>query len=182
MAVTNNNALPLTNYEGIRLAVGDATNVKISRASITHLDFPYSNCRMDVSKVLPNDNSLFKRTLELNEYSVNLCYDLCLQRDYINLKCNCSEPSIALFNESFPICDTIKQLKCATDIRDKFDNEINIDDACSKYCPIPCNKNNYDLSTSIADYPTDYYFEILKNSSNLKSKFKEYLKDKKLIN
>ena len=131
---------------------------------------------MDVSTVLPNDNPVYKRTLQLNQYSVNFCYDLCLQKDYINVKCNCSEPSLAPFNESTRICDTIPLLNCSKSVRDQFDSEIDIDDACSKYCPTPCKKEIFNLDTSIADYPTDYYFQILKKSTKIQSKFKSYLK------
>ncbi len=177
LAVTNNSALPLTNYEGIKLSVGQATYAKISRTFITHLPSPFSDCRIDVSSASSNDNPIYKRTLELNQYSVDLCYDLCLQRDFINLQCNCSDPSLAPFNVTIPVCNTTPLLNCSKNVRDQFDNVNDIDEACAKYCPNPCNEYNYELSTSISDYPTDYYFEILKNSTELYSKFKTYLNE-----
>jgi hypothetical protein len=128
LAVTNNSALPLTNYEGIKLSVGQATYAKISRTFITHLPSPFSDCRIDVSSASSNDNPIYKRTLELNQYSVDLCYDLCLQRDFINLQCNCSDPSLAPFNVTIPVCNTTPLLNCSKNVRDQFDNVNDIDE------------------------------------------------------
>ena len=58
--------MPLTNYEGIKLSVGQATYAQIKRTFISHLASPFSDCRMDVSTASLNDNPIYKRTIELN--------------------------------------------------------------------------------------------------------------------
>lgn len=174
MAVTNNSAYPLTNYEGVKLSVGQSTDVKVSRTFISKLDYPFSDCRMDTTTARTSDNDLYKRTLQLNAYSVQLCYDLCLQRDFISKQCNCSDPTLQQYDTVSPICKTINNLNCVKSVKDKFDTN-RITDRCSQYCPTPCNTIKYTTTTSSSGYPTDYYFKVLAATPNLQLKFKPYL-------
>lgn len=174
MAITNNSVLPVSNYDGIKLAVGQSTDVKISRIFYSKLDSPYSKCRLDVKTPSKKDSRVFNRTLELNNYTLILCYDLCLQKDFIERQCNCSDHSFYQYNVSMPICNTSSLIKCAHDVKDEFDTQ-KISEKCDTYCPTPCDSIKYQTSTSISTYPTDYYFDILIKTPNVKEKFKTYL-------
>ena len=55
--------------------------------------------------------------------------------------------------------------------RDHFD-ELDISDACDRYCPLECESTTYSLSTSSAAYPSDYYWNIIKFQSNILAKTK----------
>ncbi len=174
LAVTTSGTTPVTSYTGVKLPVSQATNIKISQTSITNLPAPFSTCRQDVSTSLSSDNSIYKRTLQLNTYSIPLCYDLCLQSLFIVPKCNCSDPSLPLFDTSTIICKTLIQLKCAKSTKDTFDNTP-LSTTCANYCPTPCNNYKYDTTQSSSGYPTDYYFNVLATTPNLISKFQPYL-------
>jgi len=84
LAVTTSGTTPVTSYTGVKLPVSQATNIKISQTSITNLPAPFSTCRQDVSTSLSSDNSIYKRTLQLNTYSIPLCYKMCqIYKGYI---------------------------------------------------------------------------------------------------
>ncbi len=174
LAVTTSGTTPVTSYTGVKLPVSQATNVKITQTSITNLPSPYSSCRADVTTVLSTDNSIYKRTLQLNTYSIQLCYDLCLQSLFIVPKCSCSDPSLPLFDTSTPICNTLTKLALIKTIRDQFDNTA-LSSTCTNYCPTPCSNYKYDTTQSSSGYPTDYYFNVLANTPNIISKFQPYL-------
>jgi hypothetical protein len=177
LAVTNASSLPLTNYEGINLAVGEATNVIVSRTLISNLPSPYSKCRMDVTTIQPNDSPLYKRALELNQYSVDLCNDLCLQENFIFAQCDCYDSTLPPINTSASFCSTNTQNYCSDHARNLFFNSPDSIQSCSDYCPTPCNNYQFDMSLSHSDYPTDYYFNLLNSSkSKLNSVYKPYLK------
>ena len=174
LAVTNNSASPLTSYDGIKLSVGQATNIRVKRTFVSNLDYPFSNCRMDTTSKFSSDNSLYIRTLEINQYSLQLCYDLCLQKLFTMPTCNCSDPSLPQYDKSLSICNTNLKLSCANQVRDRFDSS-SISDSCSSYCPPPCNYATYDTLVSSSSYPTSYYYNnILASTPNLQTKFKGF--------
>jgi len=181
LAVTNNSALPLTSYDGIKLSVGQATNIRVKRTFVSNLDSPFSNCRMDTTSNFPSDNSLYKRTLEINQYSLQLCYDLCLQKLFTMTTCNCSDPSLPQYDKSFTVCNTNSKLSCANRVRDRFDSS-SISDSCSNYCPPPCNYVTYDTLVSSSGYPTSYYYNnILASTPNLQTKFQGFTLNETIV-
>ena len=175
LAVTTSGTTPVTSYTGVKLPVSQATNVKITQTSIKNLPSPFSSCREDVTTVLSTDNSIYKRTLQLNTYSVQLCYDLCLQSLFIVPACNCFDPALPLFDTSTSVCKTLLKLNCTKSTRDRFDNTP-LSSTCANYCPTPCSNYKYDTTQSSSGYPTDYYFtNVLANTPNIISKFQPYL-------
>jgi len=170
LAVTNNSALPLTRYDGIKLSVGQATNVRVKRTFVSNLPAPFSSCRSDTTSILPTDNVIYKRTVQLNKYSLQLCYDLCLQKLFSMPTCNCSDPTLPQFDQSLPVCNTNSKLSCANQVRDRFDTTP-ISASCSSYCPAPCSYATYDTQASSSGYPTSYYYSILASTPNLQNKF-----------
>lgn len=112
--------------------------------------------------------------MKLNPYSLQLCYDLCLQRDFIVKSCGCSDPALKQFNTSVPICSSLTSLNCTKSVKDKFDSTP-ISAKCAQYCPTACSTVKYSTSSSSSGYPTDYYFKILSQTPVLQTKFKPYL-------
>ncbi len=178
LAVTNASSLPLTNYEGVKLAVGESTNVIVSRKLVSNLPPPYSDCRMDVTKAQPNDSPLFKRTLVLNQYSVNLCHDLCLQQNFIFKNCSCYDSTLPPFNESVSFCSSQIENNCSFTVRNSFYGSFESIQTCLDECPTPCKYFEFETALSHSNYPTDYYFNLLNSSkSKLNTIYQPYLKE-----
>lgn len=175
--MTNNSAYPLTNYEGLKFTPGQAVDVKVSRTFYSNLDWPFSSCRKDTTTAYDSDSDLYKRTLKLNKYSLELCYDLCLQRDFIVKQCLCSDPMLFQYDPNAVMCKTNASLSCVKSVKDKFDSQ-KISDKCSSYCPTPCDTIKYNTILSSSNYPTDYYFNILAASNDIKAKYKAFLDSK----
>lgn len=112
--------------------------------------------------------------MQLNKYSLQLCYDLCLQRDFIVKSCGCSDPALKPFDTSVPICSSLTSLNCTKSTKDKFDSTP-ISAKCAQFCPTACSTVKYSTSSSSSGYPTDYFFKILSQTPVLKTKFKPYL-------
>ena len=175
LAVTTSGTTPVTSYTGVKLPVGQATNVKVSQTSITNLPAPFSTCRLDVNTVLSTDNSIFKRTLQLNTYSLQLCYDVCLQALFIVPACGCSDPALPRYDTTTSICSTQTKLNCTKYTRNTFDNTP-LSATCSSYCPTPCSNYKYDTTQSSSGYPTDYFFSNgLSQTSSIQNQFQAYL-------
>ena len=164
VAVHNSSQLPLVNYEGFEVPLGSVSEVSISRTFYYKLDSPYSNCRKDLA-MKSSDSSSTKLTDSFGKYSKQLCFDICLQQNFIIKTCGCSDASVypsiqASLNETF--CSTLVQLDCVSKVRDRFDS-IRLSDTCSQNCPQECDTILYYKSLGIANFPTVYYFNVAKN-------------------
>lgn len=131
IAVTNNSQLPLTKFEGIKIATGFATNIAVKNTFYYKLGPPYSNCRKDVSTYSDDDSIYYRETLKVNTYSQKLCFQICIQYEYIMVSCNCSDPSIPL-DDSYPICSAWDDLTCVANVRSSL-SKIDVSENCSIY-------------------------------------------------
>ena len=169
VAIHDNDRIPLTYFEGNKVALGSLSDISVSRTFYTRLDAPYSNCRKDLT-VLPSDSTFYMLTSSITKYTQTLCYEICLQQTLIIPSCGCSDPKVFITNPSQPICITLSQLDCIAKNRNDFDTN-KISDICGQYCPKECDFVVYSNSLGLANYPTDYYFSILQQQSNFLSKY-----------
>ena len=96
-----------------------------------------------------------------------MCNELCIQFEYIYKNCSCLDPSIPIVN-NFTVCATISKLECVARLRDLLDIDSDLTiETCSKYCPHECKYFKYNTRLSMADYPTEYYYKVIRNQSNL---------------
>ena len=97
VVVHERGTLPLFKNDGVNAMASEATNIAISKTVYSKYDPPYSNCRRDVSSVKSGDSEIYKKTLQISNYYQKLCYELCLQYNYIIPNCSCADPSISDF-------------------------------------------------------------------------------------
>ncbi|RNA37802.1 amiloride-sensitive sodium channel subunit gamma [Brachionus plicatilis] len=170
LAVHNNSAYPAINFEGIKLPVGTSAEIGIKRTFYRKLSEPFSKCRKDTFQVLSDDPEIYKRTVKSGVYTRKICFEICLLFKYIIPKCNCSDPRIQSSALNVHFCKTFKELDCIEEVRKQFDSE-DLSLTCDKECPISCDTMKYTYQQSYSDYPTQYYYEVIKKQDNVKNKF-----------
>jgi hypothetical protein len=183
IAVHNNSRVPLLKYEGFPISVGSASTIGISRTFYDRMGPPYSGCRENVKDILPKDSQYYKETLKVNEYSQQLCFELCFQGEMVTKNCSCWDPSIPYVereytkntnntNNKISICMRLQDLECVKRNRYYLD-ENPISNLCAKHCPQECNSINYKASVTTSNYPTKYYSDILQTSKKIMQKYNE---------
>ena len=91
--------------------------------------------------------------------------------------CGCADPSVqvSLFDDANTlICTNKTQLNCIQNVRSS--NVMR--DYCEKYCPLECDSVSYDFKANFADYPTQYYYNVTIQQTNLKSKLDAFAQKK----
>jgi hypothetical protein len=85
---------------------------------------------------------------------------LCLQKNIMAL-CHCYDLNYPQLEQNVTPCLSEEQLKCTNDEYMKFIKEDKV--KCLKYCPLECEEIVYNHALSIADYPTENAYHILKS-------------------
>lgn len=173
VAIHNNSQNPLTRFDGVKAANGYMTDIAIDRTFLYRKEAPYSSCRKSVDSYTSTDNDYVKATIKLTRYTKKLCYEICLQNLFIITSCSCSDPSIPVINSTQAVCATLSQLTCADNVRDKFDS-TDLSNSCGSYCPDECDKILYNTHISMTDYPTQYYYDVVAQQSNVINKFSSF--------
>jgi hypothetical protein len=73
LSVHQRDQVPLVKYNSINVGVGDAAFVSLARSNYTKLGYPYSDCRLDVTKKERGDSVYFNMTLDMSKYYQKLC-------------------------------------------------------------------------------------------------------------
>lgn len=172
LAVHNNSILPLINFEGIKLSVGQMTEIGIKRTYFNKLGQPYSKCRKN-TKITKDDSEFYKISLKYGGYNRKACIEVCLQNKFIIPRCNCSDPQIKTYDLEANLCKSYEQMICIDKVRDKFDTD-DLSLICSEHCPENCDTIDYEYLISHSDYPSEYYYNLVKMQNNVKEKFNKY--------
>jgi hypothetical protein len=174
LAVHNNTQSPMSQFEGLVLSPGFAADVGVTRTYYYKQSSPYSDCVTDGSRF--NSTYYYLATNGTsNGYSRKLCYEICLQYEFISSNCSCIDTSV-LTTASGSVktyCNTQKELKCVDDMRNYF-NQHSLGDTCAAYYPTECDRFSYSTSVSMADYPTNYYYNVIKSQENLVNLYKKW--------
>ena len=150
--ITNQTTSP-SSTEGIAVAAGAITNVKVSKRFSSRLPMPYNECRDDLTSPDAFDSFFYKRTLESGyAYKQKDCLNLCVQ-DYLIRQCNCSDPSYTkLYNVSY--CRTVAGVKCLY-AKQKLLYRTKANLNFFSYCPLECSSEQMDLTVSASDFPSE---------------------------
>ncbi|RNA16101.1 amiloride-sensitive sodium channel subunit gamma [Brachionus plicatilis] len=173
LAVHNNSVLPSINFEGIKLSVGKMAEIGIKRTFNYKLDEPFTKCRKNTSAYFDNDSEIYKLTLKSGAYRRKTCFEICLQKKLIVPKCKCSDPQIPSYDLNANLCKSYEELVCIEQIRDIFDSQ-DLSLMCGDHCPISCDTIDYDYLVSYSDYPSEYYYNVIKKQSNVENRFRNY--------
>jgi hypothetical protein len=178
---------------GIDVATGLNTNIAVERTLSAHLGAPYGSClpidisqldwkKNDVLKFMYDnliDGSYYKPidpntwlgpqwtwTLTYDEF---FCLKMCFQK-YLYENCGCYDITLPMTpkNQATYInnaCSTGAQLKCMKAKQSYFYSQSDLFGPCYSKCPIECEQIKYDLKVTQSVYPTEWYADLLSNST-----------------
>jgi hypothetical protein len=173
--------------DGVVAKPGTHTEISIKPTYIKKLPAPHSDCfessqsterfekfqakyenTNEFEKQLEND--LIMKTINISRvYTQQYCLQLCYQQFLIKY-CNCFDQTLPGFRpKELKSCPKFidSMYNCQYIIRRLFYNGRN-EFKCLKKCPGECEYTNYALTVSHSKYPTDDYFQVLKE---LKKKY-----------
>ena len=145
------------------------TDIGFSRTYYTKMPYPYSTCASLDSTSFNSTYYTYTKKVS-GYYSQKLCYELCLQFEFIKPNCSCTDPSIMIVTRDDPVCNTMAKLSCVATIRSRFDT-ASLADSCSSYCPEQCERFEYTTSVSMSDYPSEYYYNVIGTQPNVMQKY-----------
>jgi hypothetical protein len=76
VAVHERGRLPVMKYDSLKVGVGQAASISVSRTNYSKLSKPYSDCRVDLTKKLPTDSIYYNMTFDMSKYYQRLCLGL----------------------------------------------------------------------------------------------------------
>jgi hypothetical protein len=121
------------------------------------------------------------RDLNLTIYNQAFCYKMCYQ-DKLLQECSCVDAKYPAIRNSLR-CIYENELDCLNKFDEAF-SSANLETFCEFACPIQCETISYQMSTSMATYPTEYYSKLLESKIDFAMKFSgndknffKYLKD-----
>lgn len=172
LIIHNQSINPIPLSDGFDIATGFQTNIGITRSFLVKLDAPYSKCIKN-SRSKFSFNSKYYRAifedLKQKEYRKKFCSRLCLQ-DFVFKKCKCLDGSLPNIYRNQSICNVPNSIECIYDAHEDFYTEVNDDVEC-KDCPNECDEMSFHYTYSNSRYPTNYYYEYIRNQTDILSKF-----------
>jgi hypothetical protein len=155
----------MTNFDGIVVPTGFATDVGITRTYYSKQSSPFSNCVTDSGTFT---STYFSMTVNsVGGYVRLACYEICMQFEFMVANCSCLDSSVNVNSTmGYSYCKSTTQLACVNKVRNYF-NVNSLADTCSTYCPDECERFAYGLAVRMADYPTDYYYNVIAAQKNV---------------
>ncbi|XP_043945755.1 amiloride-sensitive sodium channel subunit beta [Protopterus annectens] len=159
---------PFVETMGIYALVGTVTSVEILVDEVMRMEQPYGTCTADGSDV-PVNNLYSSYNLS---YSMQSCLWSCFQAQMVK-RCGCAYYLYPLLDGA-NYCDTQNNsdwVYCYYHLQDSTD----ANEECIQICELPCIENQFRISTSMADWPSesseDWIFHVLSherdNSSDI---------------
>ena len=134
---------PLMNEASISIAPGTHAKVMISRKDIKNLSSGNTAC-------LDTSDDFFHNPLQyFVQYSYNGCIMECLV-NYLYRICGCR--LYFYQGKSIPVCSIEQTLTCAIPESVKYYRTPSIEESCA--CVRQCNRTDYQMSISLADFPS----------------------------
>ena len=156
-----------TTTSGIDIAPGKQTNVGLSKMFVSQLPIPYNQCYKNLDSPDDFDSFYFRETLKSNyRYRQIDCLNLCEQEAYYK-KCNCSDIRYpTLYGRRY--CTSLFDVLCIGQAySDIYKYKQNYE--WFQYCPLECDTQQFVVSTSISDFPSDSLAKVMLNDTVLLS-------------
>ena len=169
--IVHNSTLDPRPEDGVVVSSGEETNIIVNRVFDSQLDYPYSNCKLNLNTLNAIDSEFYRKIFLSNKtYTRKYCRELCFAAELVR-KCNCTN----IFEININYCGD--ENSCAMNTRDSDKNSN-----CVQLCPSECDTIFYSLSLSHSDYPNPKYAELLKTLPIIKSKFSTNSPDNERLN
>lgn len=175
--IVHNNSIDPEYVGGLALIgndvpIGFETTLLVDRVFDYKQPEPYNNCKSDLNSINSFDSDVFRFMINSTEYSYRQkdCFEYCLTNKIFQ-ECNIT---IALIrNDIFFIRYSSRDPKREC-FKDKYYKYIktNINELCSKECPLECDSISYKISASLANFP-DIIFakKLIESFKEIKSKY-----------
>jgi hypothetical protein len=152
--------------EGINVSPGFTTKIVLNKYTIRRISRPTSKCIENTKSIDSYDSYLFKQIIKSrSRYRYTDCLDLCFQLN-VEQVCKCFDAQYGNFSSKYQPCLNDEQIACVDAYYDLYLNN-KLASKCD--CPIECVTTSYYLTTSIAEFPTKSYANLLsKNPKILK--------------
>jgi amiloride-sensitive sodium channel subunit delta len=178
---------------GIDVATGLNTNIAVQRTFTTHLSAPHGNCLpTDIAKINWNQNDVLKFMYDnyidgsyykptnysswtterwhwTLTYSQFFCLKMCFMK-YLYENCKCYDIKVPLTPKNQDrylerACVRGNEVDCMREKQRRFYSNAELFGPCYAKCPIECERIKYDLRVHTSTYPTEWYAELLNNST-----------------
>ena len=145
--------------EGINASPGFTTKIILNKYTIKRRSRPTSICIEDTKSMDSYDSYIYKKIIKSrSRYRYTDCLDLCFQL-YVEPICKCYDAQYGNFSSKYNPCLSDEQIDCI----DRYYDEYQKNKLASKCdCPVECTNTNYYLTTSVAEFPTKNYANLLK--------------------
>ncbi len=148
---------------------GFSTNIYLTRQTQSNPPKPYTICNNNLNRIDSYNSDLFKKVIQKkSKYSLSDCAGLCFNK-LLEEICNCTAPTFISYYPNKELCTSPKSLQCQVPLFQKFLDD-NGYEKCD--CPIPCDSTSYMYVSSMAEYPTKSYANILMQNPLVLNTFK----------
>lgn len=95
---------------------------------------------------------------------------MCFQK-YVYQTCNCFDVTLprSEAKSTFIInkaCATPENMSCLNNASSNFYSSDSLSGDCYTKCPVECQEQTFELSTSVSQFPTEWYASVLNNSTS----------------
>lgn len=158
-------------YDGIDIPIGFETTLIVNRVFTYKQPEPYNSCEKDLNSINAFDSDLFRLMMNSTAYIYRQkdCFEYCLTKTVTEF-CNLTNELARLDIVYVRFFKNETHKKCIDKIYDDFVKK-NINEECSKYCPLECDTIAYYISTSSANFPSNTYVDRIIDDSKIKSKY-----------
>ena len=170
--IDNSSYLVDHDLNGITIQSGLQTNIIVDRSFKFMLAKPYSTCEVDSNSVKDDFNSdLFNLIAQSQyQYSQQLCFIQCYQRELVRVCNNTDSAFLSLYN--VPPALSNEQIECVFGVyADKYQTETFLEQICLPLCPLECNKTEYKVTLTTSYLLGDDYVDYIKNNKQLLNDF-----------
>ena len=155
-------------FSGLLAPAGFSTNIYLSRQTQYNPPKPFTNCTDNLDSIDAYDSDLFKKVMQKNsKYSLIDCKGLCINK-LTEEACNCTLPVYISYYGNRELCLSPKSLGCLAVLLQNF-LDSNGYDNCD--CPQTCEFTIYNYISSMAEYPTKSYANILMQNPMVQKTF-----------
>ena len=155
-------------FSGILAPAGFSTNIYLSRQTKSNPPKPYTNCTKNFNSIDSYDSIFFKKVMQSkSKYTLSDCRGLCVNKR-LEESCNCTTSSWIAYYGNREFCTTPASIECTRIEYGSFLNSKGYDN-CD--CPEPCDSTSYNYISSMAEYPTKSYANILMQNPMVQKTF-----------
>ena len=150
--------------EGINVSPGFTTKIILNKYTVKRKSRPTAICIENTTSIDSYDSPIYRQIIKSrSKYRYTDCLDLCVQL-YVEPICKCYDAQYGNFSSKYKPCLNDEEIDCAY-INYGIYQKNKLASKCD--CPVECSTTSYYMKTSIAEFPTKNYANLLKMNSKI---------------